>query len=131
MTTRAASSAEMTLWRLKKLPYLSGSSVVVRVSMLPSWDRRQDTHREIMCKASPGWRSAAPPLERRCCRVQALRRDGVRLTIYANDPSPTVEIITWASDSMADLDPLGYLLILLALSHRSEWCQMSPTDGPG
>ena len=53
----------------------------------------------------------------------------VRLTIYANDPSPTVEIMTWASDSMADLDPLGYLLlILLALSHRSEWCQTSPTD---
>ena len=52
--------------------------------------------------------------------------------IYANDPSPAVEMITWACGSIADLDPLGYLLlILLALSHRSEWCQMSPTDGPG
>ena len=87
----------------------------------------------IVCKVSPGWRLLWNPRSSGdACRVQALRRDGVRLTIYANDPGPTVEIMTRASDLMADLDPLGYLLlILLALSHCSEWCQMSPTDGPG
>src|SRR5215208_5039791 len=100
--------------------------------MLPPWDRRQDTHRRIVCKASPGWRHLWHlRLSVHVCRVQALRRDGVRLTIYANDLSPAVEI-TWASDSMADLDPSGYLVLIpLALSHRSEWCQMNPTDGPG
>ena len=100
--------------------------------MLPPWDRRQDTHRRIVCKASPSWRLLWHlPLSGDVCRVQALWRDGVRLTIYANDPSPTVEI-NWIANSHADLDPFGFLLpILLALSHRFEWCQVSPTDDLG
>jgi hypothetical protein len=98
----------MTLWRLKKLQYLSGCSVLVRVSYAAprGTDDRIRIAGSCVKHRLVGVRLWHLRLSGDGCRVQALRRDGVRLTIYANDPSPTVEIITWASDSMANLDPL-------------------------
>jgi hypothetical protein len=85
-----------------------------------------------MCKASPGrrllWhvRSGGEVY-----RVQALRRESARLTIRANGLTPSVEA-SWITNSNADLDPFGFLLlILLALSYRFAWCQMGPTDHLG
>jgi hypothetical protein len=80
-----------------------------------------------MCKASPGQRHLwCVRSGGEVYRVQALRRDSAHLTIHANGLTPTVEV-SWITTSNADLDPFGFLLlVLLALRYRFQWCQMIP-----